>query len=347
LIAIGISFDIDIDIDIDCVLTRACFREGTMELSAIRTQLAHTLDAVDLDLPGERHHGKVRESWAREGRRLIVTTDRVSAFDRVLATIPFKGQVLTQLANFWFESTRDLVPNHILAVPDPNAIVVQNLQPLLVEMVVRGYITGNTSTSAWTHYQRGVRDFCGNRLPEGLRKDECLPAPIVTPSTKAAQGEHDESVSPAEIVARGILPRRVMDELVELSLALYRRGVEVAARQGIILVDTKYEFGLKDGRVTLMDEIHTPDSSRFWYTDSYWALFEQGAEQRRIDKDHLRTWLADRGFTGDGPPPEITDEVRVSTAQKYIEACEAITGQVFRAEPGPVLERLRRTVTDY
>jgi len=318
-----------------------------MELSTIRQQLAHTLDRVDLDLPGRRHSGKVREAWSREGRRLIVTTDRVSAFDRVLATIPFKGQVLNQLAVFWFESTRDLVSNHVLSVPDPNAIVVQDLEPLMVEMVVRGYITGNTSTSAWTHYQQGVRDFCGNRLPEGLRKDERLAAPIVTPSTKAAHGDHDESISPAECVARGIVTQSMMDELVETSLALFRRGVEVAARQGIILVDTKYEFGLKDGRVTLMDEIHTPDSSRFWYADTYQQLLERGAEQRRIDKDHLRTWLAARGFTGDGPVPEITDELRVSTAQKYVEAYEAITGQAFRADPGPVLERLRRNAAEY
>jgi phosphoribosylaminoimidazole-succinocarboxamide synthase len=318
-----------------------------MELSTIRAQLAHALDHVDLDLPGERHVGKVREAWSRGGRRLIVTTDRVSAFDRVLATIPFKGQVLNQLANFWFETTRDLVPNHVLSVPDPNAIIVQDLQPILVEMVVRGYITGNTSTSAWTHYQKGERDFCGNRLPEGLRKDQQLAAPIVTPSTKAEQGAHDESISPAEIVRRGVVSAQVMSELMEISLALFERGTWVAARQGIILVDTKYEFGLKDGRVTLMDEIHTPDSSRYWYADSYQECFDKGEEQRRIDKDHLRTWLAARGFLGDGPLPEITDEVRVSTAQKYIEAYEAITGLVFQAQPGPVLERLRRTLTDY
>jgi phosphoribosylaminoimidazole-succinocarboxamide synthase len=319
-----------------------------MELSTIHAQLPQTLDAVDLDLPGTRHHGKVREAWARDGRRLLVTTDRVSAFDAELTTSPFKGQVLNQLALYWFNATRDLVPNHILSTPDPNAIVVRDLTPLKVEMVVRGYITGNTSTSAWTHYQKGVRDFCGNILPEGLRKDQQLEAPIVTPSTKAELGEHDESVSPAEIVRRGDVPKPIMDQLVEISLALFQRGVEQAARQGVILVDTKYEFGLDDqGRVTLMDEIHTPDSSRYWYADSYQELFEQGAEQRRIDKDHLRTWLAARGFTGDGPVPSIPDEVRVSTAQKYIEAFETLTGQPFLAEVGPVLERLRAGLRDY
>jgi len=319
-----------------------------MELSTIHAQLSHTLDEVALELPGTRQKGKVREAWAREGRRLLVTTDRVSAFDRVLTTIPFKGQVLNQLALFWFDATRDLVPNHILSTPDPNAIVVKDLEPLKVEMVVRGYITGNTSTSAWTHYQKGVRDFCGNRLPDGLRKDQQLAEPIVTPSTKAAEGEHDESVSPEEIVRRGDVPKPIMVQLVEISLALFKRGVEQAARQGVILVDTKYEFGLDaGGRITLMDEIHTPDSSRYWYADTYQELFEQGVEQRRIDKDHLRTWLAARGFTGDGPAPEIPAEVRVSTAQKYIEAYETLTGRVFQAQPGPVLERLRAHVTDY
>lgn len=319
-----------------------------MDERQIRQQLDLTLDAVDLDLPGTRQKGKVREAWAREGRRLLVTTDRVSAFDRVLTTIPFKGQVLNQLALFWFDATRDIVPNHILSTPDPNAIVVKDLEPLKVEMVVRAYITGNTSTSAWTHYQKGVRDFCGNRLPDGLRKDQQLAAPIVTPSTKAAEGEHDESVSPEEIVRRGDVPKPVMDQLIEISLALFRRGMEQAARQGVILVDTKYEFGLDNqGRVTLMDEIHTPDSSRYWYADTYQELYEAGAEQRRIDKDHLRTWLAARGFTGDGPAPEIPGEIRISTAQKYIEAYETLTGRAFLAQPGPVLERLRAHLTDY
>lgn len=319
-----------------------------IERAAIERQLAHALDEVDLQLPGERNLGKVREAWSRDGRRLIVTTDRVSAFDRVLATIPFKGQVLNQLALFWFEHTKDLAPNHILAAPDPNAIVVQDLEPLKVEMVVRAYITGNTSTSAWTHYAKGVRDFCGNRLPDGLRKDEKLAEPIVTPSTKAEQGEHDESVSPAEIVRRGHLDARTMDQLVEISLALFKRGTEVAARQGVLLVDTKYEFGRdREGRIVLMDEIHTPDSSRYWYADTYRERFEAGAEQRRIDKDHLRTWLAAQGFTGDGPSPRVTDEVRCQVAEKYIEAFETISGQAFVAEPGSVLERLKKNLTDY
>lgn len=312
----------------------------------LEAQLSHTLDSANLDLPGTCSRGKVRDSWYRDGRRLIVTSDRVSAFDVILTTIPFKGEVLNRMAAFWFEATRDIVPNHMVSLPDPCAMIVRDAEPLKVEMVVRGYLTGNTSTSVWTHYQRGVREFCGNPLPEGLRKDQRFDTPLLTPSTKAEIGEHDESVSADEIVRRGHVDRATMDELCRISLELFRRGQEVAARQGIILVDTKYEFGLLDGRVILIDEIHTPDSSRFWYADTYEEHFLKGGEQRRIDKDVLRTWLAERGFTGDGPVPPITDGMRVEAAARYIEAFEAITGTPFTAEVGPVAGRLAR-ITDY
>ena len=313
----------------------------------LRAQIPHSLDQVELDLPGVRNIGKVREAWAREGRRLIVTTDRVSAFDRVLTTIPFKGQVLNQLAVFWFEQTTDIVPNHIVSVPDPNAMIVRDLEPLLVEVVVRGYLTGQSSTSAWTHYQRGVREFCGNALPDGMRKDQAFANPIVTPSTKAAQGEHDESVSADEIVRRGIVSRDIMDELVRISLALFARGQELAGRQGILLVDTKYEFGLDGDQIVLMDEIHTPDSSRFWYADEYQSRFDAGEEQKRIDKDYIRNWLKDRGFLGDGDAPEIPDEVRIEAARRYIEAFEVITGRGFQPAAGNVLQRLQQNLRSY
>jgi phosphoribosylaminoimidazole-succinocarboxamide synthase len=312
----------------------------------LAAQLPHTLDSADLNLPGTCSRGKVRDSWHREGRRLIVTSDRVSAFDVVLTTIPFKGQVLNQMAAFWFDATRDIVANHMVSLPDPNAMIVRDAEPLKVEMVVRGYLTGTTSTSVWTHYRNGVRDFCGNPLAEGMRKDERFPKPLLTPSTKAEIGEHDESVSAAEIVRRGHVDQATMDELCRVSLELFARGQEIAARQGIILVDTKYEFGLLDGKVILIDEIHTPDSSRFWYADTYEERYTKGEEQRRIDKDVLRTWLSARGFTGDGPVPPITEDVRIEAAWKYIEAFETITGNPFRAEVGPVAQRLAR-ITDY
>jgi phosphoribosylaminoimidazole-succinocarboxamide synthase len=313
----------------------------------IRRQLTNTLDNVELNLNGDKQKGKVREAWFKEGKRLLITTDRVSAFDRVLTTIPFKGQVLNQLAAFWFKKTKDIVSNHVLSIPHPNALLVRDLQPIMVEMVVRGYITGNTSTSAWTHYKNGVRNFCGNILPEDLRKDQKFDKPIVTPSTKADQGEHDESVSPEEIVSRGVASQELMDQLTAVSLALFERGTEIAAKQGIILVDTKYEFGLLDGKLLLIDEIHTPDSSRFWYADTYQDLFEKGEEQRRIDKDYIRTWLAANGFTGDGEIPEITEEVRLTAAAKYIEAFEVITGTEFQADEGDVLQSLQKAIIDY
>ena len=312
----------------------------------VADQLHHTLETVDLNLPGTCMRGKVRDSWHRDGRRLIVTSDRVSAYDVVLTTIPFKGQVLNQMAAFWFEATRDIVPNHVVSLPAPNAMIVRDVEPLKVEMIVRGYLTGTTSTSIWTHYKNGGRNFCGNPLPDGLVKDQALPHALLTPSTKAEQGEHDESVSAEEIVKRSLVSRDIMDQLSRISLALFARGTEIAARQGIILVDTKYEFGLLDGKVILIDEIHTPDSSRFWYADTYQQRLKEGAEQRRIDKDVMRTWLAERGFTGDGPVPPITDELRIEAALKYIEAYEAITGSTFDAEPGPVGPRLAR-ITDY
>ena len=318
-----------------------------IDKETLRAQLEYTPDEARLDLPGVPQRGKVREAWSREGRRLIVTTDRVSAFDRVLTTIPFKGQVLNQLAIFWFEHTGDIVPNHLVSQPDPNAVVVRDLEPIMVELVVRGYLTGMSSTSAWTHYARGEREFCGNRLPEGMSKDQRFAAPIVTPSTNAELGGHDESVSPAEIVERGIVSRDLMDRLQQVGLALFRRGTETAGRQGVILVDTKYEFGLSGDELVLMDEIHTPDSSRFWYADDYRDRFERGEEQRRIDKDYIRGWLAERGFTGEGEVPRIPDDVRIEAARRYIEAYEAITGRAFEAAPGPVLERLRGNISDY
>ncbi len=318
-----------------------------IDRSIAQEQLALACDEIRLDLPGVRQSGKVRDSWHREGRRLIVTSDRVSAYDVVLTTVPFKGQVLNQMAAYWFEQTRDIVDNHVVSLPDPNAMIVRDVEPLKVEMVVRGYLTGTTSTSVLTHYKKGVREFCGNVLPEGMRKDQAFAEPILTPSTKAEQGDHDESVAAEEIVRRGHVSADMMEELGRISMALFKRGTEIAARQGIILVDTKYEFGLVDGRIVLIDEIHTPDSSRFWYTDTYQARFEAGEEQRRIDKDVMRTWLAERGFTGDGPVPEIDENLRIEACLKYIEAFEAITGTTFQADPGDVNERLRANIRDY
>lgn len=311
-----------------------------LNFSTLTAQIPYCLSDTDFPSLGKKYEGKVRDNYTQGDRRILITTDRISAFDRVLGVIPFKGQVLTQMALFWFTQTKDIVPNHVISSPDPNVVVAHECIPFSVEMVVRGYITGVTTTSAWYHYERGVRNFCGNPLPDGLKKNQKLPQPIITPSTKAEHGGHDESVSGEELLKRGVITQSQWEELSRVSLALYARGVEIAAKQGIILVDTKYEFGLYNGKIMVMDEIHTPDSSRFWFADEYEKRFAAGEEQKKIDKEYLREWLAAKGFRGDGEIPSIPDDVRAETARRYIEAYELITGQIFTAIPGNVTDRI-------
>lgn len=311
-------------------------------------QIPHVLKGTNFPNLGERYEGKVRDNYTKGDRRILVVTDRLSAFDRIITLIPFKGQVLNQMAQFWFEQTKDICGNHVIEFPDPNVVVAKQCQALPVEMVVRGYITGVTSTSAWTHYEKGVRNFCGNELPDGLKKDQKLPEPILTPSTKAEKGDHDESVSREEILERGVISPEQFDEMAEKAMALYKRGVEVAAKQGIILVDTKYEFGVSpDGEIVLIDEIHTPDSSRFWFADEYEERLASGTPQKKIDKEYLREWLAERGFVGEGEVPEVPDEIKAETARRYIESYELITGQKFEAEVGDVAARLEQNLSKY
>jgi phosphoribosylaminoimidazole-succinocarboxamide synthase len=315
-----------------------------VDKSTLHAQLARPLETTNLPGLEAVHRGKVRDSYLRGGRRLIVTTDRISAFDRVLGTLPFKGQVLNRVAAFWFERTAGIVPNHLVGCPDPQVMEVLDCAPLPVEMVVRAYVTGSTSTSIWTHYKSGVRRFCGNELPEGLRQHQRLPRPILTPSTKAEDGDHDLSVSREEILAMGRIPAADFDRIAELSLALFEAGARHCAEQGLILVDTKYEFGrTKDGRIVVIDEVHTPDSSRFWLAGTYAERFEAGLDPEGLDKEYVRVWLKnERGFTGDGPIPAIPDEVCVEAAARYIRACEQVTGVPFvpdTEEPGPRIAR--------
>lgn len=315
----------------------------------ITQQLPNCLEGVHFENLGEEYIGKVRDNYTQGERRIIVISDRLSAFDHVITNIPFKGQVLNQMATFWFDKTNDIVGNHMVEVPDPNAIAVKQCEPLPVEMVVRGYITGVTSTSAWFNYnEKGVRNFCGNELPEGLKKDQKFDKPILTPSTKAAHGDHDESVSKEELLERTDLSEEDFDHLADVSMKLFERGTEIAAKQGIILVDTKYEFGrTPDGEIILIDEIHTPDSSRFWFADEYEKRFAAGDEQKKIDKEYLRSWLAEKGFMGDGDIPEVPEEVKVETARRYIEAYELITGDTFNAKVEPVLPRVEENLKKY
>lgn len=314
----------------------------------IASQIPHVLKGTNFANLGEYYEGKVRDNYTLGGRRIMITTDRLSAFDRIIALIPFKGQVLNQLTKFWFENTKDICPNYIESYPDPNVIVGRQCEPLMVEMVIRGYITGSTGTSAWYNYSKGVRNFCGNILPEGLKKNQKLPEPIITPTTKAAHGDHDANISPEEIVAQGLLTQEEWDTLADYTRKLYARGVEIAAKQGVILVDTKYEFGrTSDGEIVLIDEIHTPDSSRFWIADTYEARLASGEEPDNINKEFLRLKLAEQGFMGDGEVPPISDELKVATAKKYIQAYELITGQTFTAQPGDVYTRIENNLAPY
>ena len=308
----------------------------------IRQELDNVLGGTDYKV-GTRVSGKVRDSYLLPGgRRALVITDRVSAFDCILGTIPFKGQVLNQLAAFWFEQTASIVPNHVVSVPDPNVMIVRECGQLPLEFIVRGYITGVTSTSAWTNYAKGARVICGNKLPDGLRKDQKLGHPILTPTTK--HEVHDRNISRDEAVAEGLIDGATFDQAADICFRLFDAGTKLAASRGLILVDTKYEIGLLDGRLVVSDEVHTPDSSRYWYADTYEALFAEGKPQRKLDKEYGREWLAARGFRGEGTPPALTDDVRIEAAKRYIMAYEQITGREFVPATGDIAERIGKAL---
>ena len=304
----------------------------------LTAQLPRTIESTDFAGLGEKHEGKVRDSYVQGDKRTIVVTDRLSAFDVVLGTIPFKGQVLNQIARYWFDETSDIAPNHVLSVPDPNVTVVRECRVLRAEFVMRAYLTGVTETSIWRAYERGDRVFCGHALPGGMKKNQPLPEPLLTPSTKAEKGEHDVSVSRDELLAMGHIDARTFDRAAEMVGALFAFGRERAAERGLILVDTKYELGaLPNGEIVVIDEIHTPDSSRYWYADDYDDRLSRDLEPRSLDKEYVRRWLAEEaGYRGDGPPPALPDAVRVEAARRYIATYELITGRQFEpdtAEP--------------
>lgn len=315
-----------------------------IEKERIAKDLGSTLEKTDFEGLPEFAHGKVRDWLQMDGRRILVVSDRISAFDCILGTIPFKGQVLNQMASFWFEKTSDIVKNHVIDVPDPNIMIVHECEQLPLEFVIRGYITGVTKTSAWYNYEKGVRDFCGNKLPEGLRKDQKLEKPIITPTTK--HEKHDRNVSREEALGEGLIDGDTFDAAAEICLKLYQRAVEFAATRGLIFVDTKYELGVLDGELVVTDEVNTPDSSRYWFADTYDELFKAGENQRKIDKEYVREWLAAQGFRGDGDPPPLSDEVRVEAAGRYIKAYELVTGKEFEVSDTPVRERVAQVLKE-
>lgn len=304
---------------------------------------------ADAILPGRYApvKGKVRVSYdLPDARRLLIATDRLSAFDRILAVIPDKGRVLTQTARFWFDATADICRNHVLSYPDPNAVLARRVDILPVEIVVRGYLAGTTSTSILTQYRAGVRQMYGHVLPEGLRDNQPLPSPIITPTTKALQGDHDMPLSAAEILERGILPEALWDEVSAVALRLFARGQQIAASRGLILADTKYEFGLDpEGNLLLADEVHTPDSSRYWLADGYEAALAANTRPPSFDKDVIRAWVAARCDPYADPIPPVPAEMIEATAQVYRDAHRRITGtDLPPLPPGDPLDRLRETV---
>ncbi len=312
-----------------------------VSIDQIRALLDRPFDQTELPLPG-KFSGKVRDGYPLpELRRLLVTTDRLSAFDRVLAAVPYKGQVLNQLAAWWFQHTRDIIPNHLISVPDPNAAVVVEAEPFPVEVIVRGYITGVTKTALWYRYSLGERSIYGYTFPEELQKNQELPQTIITPTTKGGPTGHDERLTCTEVVSKGYLDAQTWDQVMSAALAIFQRGQEVAARAGLILVDTKYEFGhAPDGSVVLIDEVHTPDSSRFWKRSSYAARLAAGLEPELFDKEFVRLAYSETGYRGDGEPPLMPDSLWVAASQLYISSYEQLTGQEFHPGSYPVGPRL-------
>jgi len=286
--------------------------------------------------------GKVRDWYSMsDGKRLIITSDRLSAFDRILAKVPYKGQVLNQLSAWWFQQTEDLIPNHLLSIPDPNAAVVIEAEPLLVEVVVRGFITGVTTTALWYRYDLGEREIYGYTFPEGLRKNQALPMPIITPTTKGIAGGHDERLTCNEVVSHGILDAATWEQVQSSALAVFKLGQQLAHKAGLVLVDTKYEFGHSpDGSLLLIDEVHTPDSSRFWKADTYESRFKIGEEPENFDKEFVRIAYADQGYRGEGEIPSMPEILWVTASERYITIWEMLTGEVFKPGAYPVEPRL-------
>ncbi|OGT65540.1 MAG: phosphoribosylaminoimidazolesuccinocarboxamide synthase [Gammaproteobacteria bacterium RIFCSPHIGHO2_12_FULL_45_9] len=317
-------------------------------LDRIRQGLTQCLTATHFAI-GQKYQGKVRDVYDLGDKLVLITTDRQSAFDRVIAAVPYKGQVLNLTSAWWFEQTADIVPNHLIAVPDPNVVIAKKCQVFPIEFVVRGYITGTTNTSLWTQYHNGVRQYCAHVLPEGLRKNQRLAQPLLTPTTK--DKNHDRPISSAEIVAEGWMTQTEWDAASVIAMQLYQRGVEIAAKHGLMLVDTKYELGQDEqGRIILVDEIHTPDSSRYWLQPSYEERMAQGIEPENIDKEFLRLWFVKHCDPyNDKVLPTAPHELIITLAARYIQLYEMITGRifVFPKTIQPAEERIMRNIAGY
>ena len=302
----------------------------------IKEQLKHCLSEFNVEGFGDKYRGKVRDNFHFDDKIAMVTSDRVSAFDHVLGTIPFKGQILTEIANFWFDKTSDIVNNHIISNPDPQVMIVKKAVTLPIEIIIRGYITG----SLWRDYCDGKGNQYGFELPENLNKNQKFNSPIITPTTKEEYGLHDQPISKEEIIKQGLVDKDIYELAEKYSLQLFERGQQWANKQGLILVDTKYEFGMIGDELIVIDEIHTPDSSRYWIKEEYSVRYNNNKDQKMLDKENIRQWLIDRGFSGEGTPPELSDDIRVFLAEQYIALYKKITGQEFKPALGDVKSRI-------
>ncbi|MEK7617020.1 MAG: phosphoribosylaminoimidazolesuccinocarboxamide synthase [Patescibacteria group bacterium] len=294
--------------------------------------IPNALKTVNIPSLGKKIQGKVRDIYIVDGKRIFITTDRQSAFDRIVGYIPFKGQVLTSLSAFWFKKTKDIIQNHLISVPDPNTLLVKECKLVPIEMVVRGYITGVTETSIWGSYEKGERVIYGIKFPDGLKKNQILSKPIITPTTKAEKG-HDERLTEEEILKKKLVNPAIWNQMKKAALDLFKRGQKICSKAGIILVDTKYEFGLDDsGKLILIDEIHTPDSSRYWVKKTYMQRFKKGLEPESYDKEPLRIWFKEHGYMGNGQPPKMPPQFIVKMGALYMGIYEKITGKKFTAD---------------
>ena len=308
----------------------------------ISKQLNNTLETVDLDISSEHYRGKVRENYYKDKEIIMVTSDRVSAFDHVLGTIPFKGQILNEIACFWFDKTKEIVPNHFVSSPDPQVLITKKAKTLPVEVIVRQYITG----SLWREYKEGINGQYGFMLPDNLVENQKFDKPILTPSTKAEYGLHDEPISREEIV-KDLVDEKIYRKAEEYALELFDLGQKWANKMGLILVDTKYEFGIYEGELIVIDEIHTPDSSRYWVESEYEERFKNSKPQKMLDKENIRQWLIDKGFKGEGTPPKLTDDIRSLLAEKYIELYKALLGKEFIPKVGDVGNRIKNNLSKH
>ena len=311
--------------------------------------MKNILKTINIPGLGKKYQGKVRDFYFKDDKRILITTDRQSAFDVVLGHIPYKGAVLNLLSAFWFNKTKNIVDNHMISIPDPNVMIAKNCKPIPVEMVIRGYISGVTKTSLWYLYEKGDREIYGIKFPDGLKKNQKLKKPVITPTThpEAGSGLHDERLTRNEIIKKGIVDKKLYERMERATYKLFDFGSRLCRSRGLILVDTKYEFGLYKGKLVLIDEIHTPDSSRFWLAKSYLQRIKKGLEPENFDKEFLRLWYAKRGYRGDGKPPKMTKKLIVAFAQRYISIYEKITSKKFELFKYPIEKRIKDNLEKY